>query len=118
MKRGQEPSTEQTPVDHAARCCQAASLSLTASRLRGLAKTCSVESEKTGGFFAAQRRMQRCPFVRTELGDSAPMLLLRHLKDGGLITGVLDPQRKDDPDPDSGERTHRDGMTFPLSALA
>src|SRR2546428_13706165 len=111
MMRGKELSTEQMPVYHAARCCQAASLTLTASCLRGLAKICSVESKKTAGFFAAQRPAHRCPVVRTELGDSARMVLLGRLKDGGLITGVVDPQRKDDPDPYIGKRTHRDAMT-------
>ena len=43
-------STEHEAVYHAARCCQAASLSLTASRLRGLKRICSLESKKQQGF--------------------------------------------------------------------
>ncbi len=48
-KRGL-PSSEHEEVYHAASRCQAASLSLTARRLHGLKKACSVERQKTGGF--------------------------------------------------------------------
>src|SRR2546429_7999917 len=46
------PSTRYEGVYHAAYGCQAASLSLTAVRLRGLKGTYRVESKKTAGFFA------------------------------------------------------------------
>ena len=56
-KRGGEMlSTRHEPVYHAAHGCQAAWLSLTASRLRGLFWACQVESQKTAGFFACLAR--------------------------------------------------------------
>jgi len=49
-------STRHEKVYHAARCCQAASLPLTASRLRGPKWACQVE--KNGGFFVRLARKQ------------------------------------------------------------
>ena len=44
-------STWHEPVYHAAHGCQAAALSLTAIRLRGLFWACQVESQKMEGFW-------------------------------------------------------------------
>jgi hypothetical protein len=50
----ENPSSEHEQVYHAASCCQAASLPLTARRLHDLEKVCSVEGKKTGGFASQQ----------------------------------------------------------------
>src|SRR2546428_10110048 len=88
------PSTRYEGVYHAAYGCQAASLSLTAARLRGLKWTYRVESKKTAGVFA--RLVMKQPDQHL-LGRWACMLLLCSLKGGRLIAAVLQPHRKDDP---------------------
>src|SRR5437762_6755966 len=52
MRGGEMLSTRHEPVYHATHGCQAASLSLTAARLRGLFWACQVESPKNAGFLA------------------------------------------------------------------
>ncbi len=85
-------STRHEKVYHAARCCQAASLPLTASRLRGLKWTCQVENKKIAGFFV---RLERKQHGQRLLGNSASMQLLCSLKGGRLIACVLMPHRVD-----------------------
>ena len=51
-------STWHEPVYHAAHGCQAAALSLTATRLRGLKWACAVESQKNAGVLALVERDQ------------------------------------------------------------
>src|SRR6266567_3404820 len=115
-KRGGEMlSTRHEPVYHAAHGCQAASLCLTASRLRGLFWACQVESQKTAGFFARLERMQG---HRRHLSYSACMLLLCLLKGGRLIASVMQPHGKDDPDPHIGKGSDRHAMAFPFCPLA
>ena len=86
------PSTRYEGVYHAAYGCQAASLPLTAARLRGLKGTYRVESKKTAGVFA--RLEMKKPDQRL-LGCSACMLLLCGLKGGCLIAAVMDPHAID-----------------------
>ena len=108
-------STWHEPVYHAAHACQAASLSLTGARLRGLKWACQVESQKNAGVLALVERDQH------ELGPLsrwACMLLLCGLKGDRLIAAVMDPHGKDDPDPDIGQCSHGYRMTFAFSALA
>src|SRR5258708_36882544 len=109
------PSTRYEGVYHAAYGCQAASLPLTAARLRGLKWTYRVESQKTAGFFA---RLERKKPDQRLLGRWACMLLLCGLKGARLIAAVMDPHGKDDPDPHIGQGSHGDRMTFAFSALA
>src|SRR6266516_2170879 len=109
------PSTRYEGVYHAAYGCQAASLSLTAVRLRGLKGTYRVESKKTAGFFA---RLERKKPDQHLLGCSACMPLLCGLKGDRLIAAVMEPHGKDDPDPHIGKRSERYRMTFAFSALA
>src|SRR5258708_10730414 len=92
MRGGEMCSTGHAPVCHAAHGCQAASLSLTAARLRGLKWACPVESQKNAGVLALVERDQH------ELGPlshSACMLLLCLLKGGRLIALVMQPHGKD-----------------------
>ena len=108
-------STRHEPVYHAAHGCQAAALSLTATRLRGLFWACQVESQKNGGVLALVERDQH---ELEPLSRSACMLLLCVLKGGRLIAVVMQPHGKDDPDPHIGKRSHGDRMTFAFSSLA
>src|SRR5947209_13166672 len=104
MRGGEMSSTGHEPVYHAAHARQAASLSLTAARLRGLFWACPVESQKNAGFLA---RVGRDQHDLEPLSGFGCMLLLRLLKGGGLITLVMDPHGEDDPDPHIGKRTYR-----------
>src|SRR6266852_3382230 len=115
MRGGEMSSTGHEPVYHAAHGCQAASLSLTAARLRGLKWACPVESQKNAGVLALVERDQH------ELGPlshSACMLLLCLHKGGRLIALVMQPHGKDDPDPHVGKRTHGDRMAFAFRPFA
>src|SRR2546421_4489679 len=115
-KRGQEmSSTWHEPVYHAAHRCQAASLSLTAAHVRGQNETCQVESQKTAGIFA---RLERLPHQQRYLSHSAHVLVLCSLKDSRLITAVVGPHGKDDPDPHVGKRSYRYGMAFAFRSFA
>src|SRR5947209_6391661 len=115
-KRGGEvTSAWHEPVSHAAGALQAASLSQTASRWRGLFWACRVESQNPAGFLARRERM---PCHQRPLSRCACMLLLRLLKDGRLVTGAIEPHGKDDPDPHIGQRTYRHRMTFSFRSLA
>src|SRR5260370_13772514 len=115
-KRGGEmSSTGHEPVYHAAHACQAASLSLTGARLRGLFWACPVESQKNAGVLALVERDQR------ELGPLsrwACMLLLCVLKGGRLIALVMQPHGKDDPDPHIGKRANGERMAFAVCSFA
>jgi hypothetical protein len=66
-------STRHEEVYHAAHRCQAASLSLTASRGRGRKWACQVENKKTAGFFV---RLDRWSLDHRFLGSSARMMVL------------------------------------------
>src|ERR1700694_1405767 len=112
---GEMTSTRHEPVYHATHGCQAASLSLTAARLRGLFWACQVESQKKAGFWANVDRDQH---DREPLSCFACMLPLRLLKGGGLIAAAMGPQGKDDPDPHIGKCPHGNGMAFALSSFA
>src|SRR5260221_12667404 len=108
-------STRHEQGYHAAQRCQAASLSLTALRWRGLFWACQVESPKNVGFLALLEGDQH---EQGPLGRSACMLLLCMLKGSRLIAAPIGPQGKDDPDPDIGKRPHGDGMAFAFSPFA
>ena len=108
-------STKHEPVYHAAHGCQAAALSLTATRLRGLFWACQVESQKNGGFLALVERDQH---ELEPLSRSVSMLVLCVLKGGRLIAAATGPYGKDDPDPHIGKRAHGDRMAFAFGSLA
>src|SRR2546423_5326413 len=115
MRGGEMLSTRHEPVYHATHGCQAASLSLTAVRLRGRKWACQVESPKNAGFLAHVAYDQHDLEL---LGGSASMLLLRLLKGHGFIAGSLDPHGKDDPHPHVSQRTDRNGVAFAFCAFA
>src|SRR5438067_4733043 len=97
-KRGGEMlSTRHEPVYHAAHGCQAAALSLTASRLCGLFWACQVENTKTAGFFVCLKCLS--PDDRF-LSGSLSMVVLCSLKGRRLIAFVLNPHGVDDAHPD------------------
>jgi len=108
-------STGHERVYHAAHGCQAASLSETSARLRGLFWACPVESQKNAGILALVERDQ-CELGR--LSRWACMLLLCVLKGGRLRALVMQPHGKNDPDPHVGKRSDRYGMAVAFSALA
>jgi hypothetical protein len=112
---GEMVSMRHEPVYHAAVSCQAASLSLTALRLRGLFWACQIESQKNGGFLARVESDQR---GLEPLSRLTCMVLLRLLKGGSLIALVMPPHGKDDPDPHVCQRSYCDGMTLAFSSLA
>src|SRR5690348_15978761 len=104
-------------VYHAAKSCQAASLSLTRLGLRGQKKACRIERQKTGRCFAwrngkrAERSAQCSSGVRC-------MLLSGLLKDGRLILCSFDPHGKENAYPDVSKCTHSDTVTFAFSTFA
>src|SRR5579863_5008941 len=108
-------STRHEPVYHATHGCQAASLSLTAARWRGLKRACQVERQKHARFLPPVEDDQH---PLEALRSFTCMLVLRLLKGGSLITLSMEPQREDDPDPDVGKRTDSHGMAFAFGALA
>src|SRR5258708_30842578 len=108
-------STWHEPVYHAAHGCQAAALSLTASRLRGLKWACQVESQKRARFLARREEM---PSHQRHLSRSARMLVSCLLKGGRLIAAATRPDRKDDHDPHKGLGSDRYAMAFAFCSLA
>ena len=66
------PSTRYEGVYHAAYSCQAASLPLTAARLRGLKWVCRIVSKKTARFFALGKRPPWAQSVRGCVCKSQP----------------------------------------------
>src|SRR6266699_2577411 len=85
-------STWHEGVYHAAKPCQAASLSLTRLGLRGLKKACQVESQNNPGFLACIEHDQ-CEL--RQLSGSACMLVLGLHKGSRLIALVMLPHGKD-----------------------
>ena len=102
-------STRHEQVYHAAHGCQAAALSLTAPRLRGLLWACQVESKKNSRFFA---RFERIPCIQKPLSSSVCMQVLCLLKHGGLIAGPGLPHAIDASDPDVCQRSHGHTVTL------
>src|SRR6266699_980420 len=92
MRGGEMSSTGHEPVYHAAHARQAASLSETSARLRGLFWACPIESQKNAGVLALVERDQR---EQGPLSRWACMLLLSMLKGGPLIAAVMQPHGKD-----------------------
>ncbi len=107
-------STRHEPVYHATHGCQAASLSLTATRWRGLKRACQVERQKNAGFLSSVEGDQH---TLQALRGFACMLLLRLLKGGALICLLLGPDGKHNAHPDIGQSTHGDGVAFALSSF-
>ncbi len=101
-----EHEHEHEQVYHAASCCQAASLSLTARRLHGLVKACSIEGKKIGGF-ASQNTEPLSSFDGVKR--------LSRLKDSRNIGLVCAQHGEDDPHPHVRQGTDCDTMTFPAS---
>src|SRR6266568_1934528 len=112
---GEMISTRHEAVYHATHGCQAASLSETSARLRGLFWACQVESQKNGGFLA---HVESDQLELELLSRSASMLLLGLLKGGRLIALVMQPHGKDDPDPHIGQCSHSHGMAFAFCSFA
>src|SRR5579859_184025 len=108
-------STRHEKVYHATQGCQAASLSLTTSRLRGLFWACQVENKKTAGFFVGLKRLSA---DRRYLSGSLRMVVLCRLKGCRFIAFVLKPHAIDDAYPDVGKRAYRHTLTLALSSLA
>src|SRR2546421_4315301 len=108
-------STRHEPVYHATHGCQAASLSETSARLRGLFWACQGESPKNAGFLAHVECDQH---DLEPLSGFACMLSLRLLKGATLIALVMDPHGEDDPHPHVGQRTYRHGVAFAFCAFA
>lgn len=104
------PSPWNEEVYHAARGCQAASLSEAASCWRGLFWVCQGESKKTAGFLAHETRTQS---DQRQLSSAACMLLCL-LKHGGLIAGLAQPHAIDDAHPDicQGSYSHTVGLAL------
>src|SRR5437588_4752569 len=99
--RGEEMfSTRHGEVYHAAHGCQAASLPLTAVRLRGQKKACQVESEKTARVFAAQSADGATSLPGLQLRGTFGMQALSLLKCCRLIRAMVEPHRVDDTYPD------------------
>lgn len=107
-KRG-SPSREHEQVYHAASCCQAASLSLTARRLHGLKKACSGEGKNTGRFASQRQALLR---------HFAGMHMSGRLKSRAIIGLMRGEHGEDDPRPNIGERTDGHAMTFPFCPFA
>ncbi len=107
-KRGR-PSSEHEHVYHAASCCQAASLSLTARHLHGLKKACSVEGKKTGGFASQGHVFLRC---------FESVKLLCCFKRRAIIGLVRLEHSENDPSPNVRQSTNSDAMTFPFCPFA
>ncbi len=103
------------PVYHAAHDCQAASLSLTVPRVRGLFWACQIESQKNAGFLALVEPHQH---ELGPLGCSPCMMLLCLLKGGGLIAVAMQPHGKDDPGPHIGQRSYSHRMAFAFYSFA
>src|SRR6266571_809813 len=106
---GAMSSTWHAQAYHAAHPCQAAALSETSVRLRGLCWACQVAGQKNAGFLAGVDWDQH---ELRLLGRWACMLLLRTLEDGRFIGAVTKPDGKDDSDPHVGQRTYRNGVAF------
>ncbi len=111
-------STEHEGVYHAARSCQAAALSLTAAHLRGLKKACSLESQKTAGFLAAQKSEGAVRAHRVDLGGEPGMSPLRRLKGRSFIAGVGEPHGVDNAYPHVRQSSHGHRVALALGALA
>ena len=62
--------------------------------------------------------LRTCQGPGVGLGCEARMLLLCLLKNGGVITLLMHPQRKDDADPHSGQCSHRYRVAFALRSFA
>jgi hypothetical protein len=96
MKASQESSSlsiRRVQVYHAAHPCQAASLSLTRSRLRGQQLARLIEAEKTVLFFRCWAAAL-CFFDRAPcLGGRTSVCVLSGLEGRRLITFVLEPHR-------------------------
>src|SRR5437764_2824342 len=89
-------------------------LSLTDLRFRDRVRAQQEMSQQTAEFLAGMTGMQTHP---KQLGSSACVLLLCLFKGGRLIGLVMLPYGKDDPDPDIGQCSDRDGMAFAFIAL-
>src|SRR5438105_15207918 len=113
-----KPSTWHEEVYHAALGCQAASLSLTAQRWHGLKKACQVEGQKTGCCFPCEGSTRTAWAQAAELGSVFCVETLCRFKGAGLISLLLVPHGKNNPDPQVGKRTYRFGGTSPFFALA
>src|SRR5215469_11414478 len=96
-RRGGEMSpTWHKEVYHAVSGCQAATLPLTATHLRGEKKACQVESEKTAWFFAVQGS-DRARLLRDgKLGCVCGMQPLSLLKSSSLVESPVKPHGEDD----------------------
>jgi len=86
--------------------------------LRGRMRACSGSSENRCGFFAAQR--DQAWSLWADCASSGPFAMLETsaFKDSRIVVLLLDPDGKNDPDPEIGQCTYSNGMTFALSSFA
>ena len=108
-------STRHGQVYHAAHRRQAASLSLAASRLRGLKQACQVEAEKTAGLFAAQETLR---LAEERSGSVRRVLLSCLLKGDSLILLPFRPDGKENTNPDIGQGANGNAMALAFSSFA
>src|SRR5215472_3217314 len=113
-----KPSIGHEEVYHAARWCQATSLSLTPPHVHGHGSVCPVEGKKPALGFAAQPRGEVTRGVQRESGYTPGMSLLCSLKGGWLVTRLLAPHRIQNSDPDIRECAHSDAMALAFTAFA
>src|SRR5579864_4512681 len=103
-----KPSSEHEEVYHAASRCKGKRSGLTARRLHGQKKPCSVEGKKTGGLASQRKALLSC---------MASMQISGRLKSGAII-GLLGLEHgENDARPNVGEGPNSDTMTFPLAAF-
>ena len=112
------PSIRRVQAYHAAHPCQAASLSLTRSRLRGQLLARLIEAEKTALFFRCWRPEWCSSGQSARLGSRTGMSPLSGLKDRPLIALVLEPHAIDDSHPDVGQGSDGHTVAFPLLAFS
>src|SRR5882762_1915008 len=69
-------------------------------------------------FFAAQRDQAWCLWLERDSSRPFGMLEASAFKDRRIVALLLDPDGKNDPDPEIGQCSHGNGMTFALSSFA
>src|SRR5260370_26335283 len=86
--------------------------------VRGRIWACSGISENRCDSFAAQRDEAWSLWAGCASGGPFGMLEASAFKDRRIVALLLDPDGKNDPDPEIGQCSHSNGMTFALSSFA
>src|SRR5437588_1056710 len=116
MRTGTQP--EQEAVWQANPQCQGEPRGLRTLSLRGRIWACSGVSELPDGFFAAQRDQAWSLWAGSASSRPFGMQEASAFKDRRIVALLLDPDGKNDPDPEIGQCSHSNGMTFALSSFA